>query len=70
MIGAILAGMTVSHAGSQVPSLAGLQTALLVAAAVAGLAAVLALLIPIARPVEPAAVEEAALADLRPRTAP
>lgn len=70
VIGAILAGMTVSHAGSQVPSLAGLQTALLVAAAVAGLAAVLALLIPIARPVEPAAVEEAALADLRPRTAP
>ena len=71
VIGAILAGMTVSHAGSQVPSLAGLQTALLVAAAVAGLAAVLALLIPIPRPVEPVAVEEAAaLADVRFRTAP
>jgi DNA-binding MarR family transcriptional regulator len=48
VIGAILAGMAVSHAGSEVPTMAGFRTALVVAACVAALAAVLALLIPLA----------------------
>ena len=46
VIGAILAGTTVSFAGTEVPSMAGFRTAMVVAAVVAGLAAVLALLIP------------------------
>ncbi|BBY31066.1 MFS transporter [Mycolicibacterium sediminis] len=49
VIGAILAGMTVSLAGRDVPSMAGFRTALVVAAVVAALAAVLALLIPVTR---------------------
>jgi DNA-binding MarR family transcriptional regulator len=48
VIGAVLAGMTVSFAGSQLPSMAGFRTAMVVAAAVAALAAVLTLLIPVA----------------------
>jgi MFS family permease len=50
VIGAILAGMAVSHAGSELPTMAGFRTALLVAACVAALAAVLALLIPVVKP--------------------
>jgi DNA-binding MarR family transcriptional regulator len=50
VIGAILAGMAVSHAGGEIPTMAGFRTALLVAACVAALAAVLALLIPVVRP--------------------
>ncbi|MDT5073761.1 MAG: hypothetical protein QOH82_3081 [Mycobacterium sp.] len=48
VIGAVLAGMTVSFAGSELPSMAGFRTAMVVAAAVAALAAVLTLLIPVA----------------------
>ncbi|MEU0496170.1 MFS transporter [Mycobacterium sp. NPDC006124] len=48
VIGAILAGMTVSFAGRAVPSMVGFQTAMAVAAVVAALAAGLALLIPVA----------------------
>ena len=48
VIGAILAGITVSFAGAELPSMAGFRTAMVVAAAVAALAAVLALLIPVA----------------------
>ena len=50
VIGAILAGMAVSHAGSEIPTMAGFRTALVVAACVAALAAVLALLIPMVPP--------------------
>ncbi|HET7742268.1 MAG TPA: MFS transporter, partial [Mycobacterium sp.] len=50
VIGAILAGMVVSHAGTQVPTMAGFRTALVVAACVAALAAVLALWIPVVQP--------------------
>jgi MFS family permease len=57
VIGAILAGMTVSFAGSALPSMAGFRTAMVVAAVVAALAAVLALLIPVAS-VEASAVDE------------
>lgn len=46
VIGAVLAGMTVSVAGHDVPSLRAFQVALLIAAAAAVLAATLALLIP------------------------
>ncbi|MBJ7338390.1 MFS transporter [Mycolicibacterium sp.] len=48
VIGAVLAGMTVSFAGAELPSMAGFRTAMVVAAAVAALAAILALLIPVA----------------------
>jgi MFS family permease len=46
VVGAILAGLTTSFAGHEVPTLAGLRVALLVAAGAAGLAVVLTLLIP------------------------
>jgi MFS family permease len=46
VIGAILAGLTMSFSGHEVPTLAGLRMALMVAAGAAGLAALLALLIP------------------------
>ena len=46
VIGAILAGMTMSFAGHDIPTLTGLRVALLVAAGAAALGAVLALLIP------------------------
>ncbi|MHA3020208.1 MFS transporter [Mycobacterium sp. BMJ-28] len=49
VLGAILAGLTVSAAGHEVPTAAAFRVALLVTAGVAGLAAVLALLIPVAR---------------------
>ena len=55
VIGAILAGMAMSHAGNEIPTMAGFRTALLVAACVAALAAVLALMIPV---VKPAGVED------------
>jgi MFS family permease len=55
VIGAILAGMTMSFAGHDIPTLAGLRVALLVAAGAAALAAVLAMLIPVAKG-EPAEV--------------
>jgi DNA-binding MarR family transcriptional regulator len=55
VIGAILAGMAVSHAGTELPTMAGFRTALVVAACVAALAAVLALMIPV---VKPAGVED------------
>lgn len=47
-IGAVLASMTITYAGHAMPSLAGLRTALLIAAAVAGVAAVVAMTIPTA----------------------
>lgn len=59
-IGALLAGMTVSFAGSQLPSMAGFQTAMAVAAVVAGAAAALALLIPVVAAGDVTAVEELA----------
>lgn len=65
VIGAILAGMTVSYAGRDVPSMAGFRTALVVAAAIAALAAVLALLIPVTR-----ADAEAAESSDEPRREP
>ena len=46
VMGAVLAGMTVTFAGHEVPSLRAFHTALLIAAGAAVLAAVLALLIP------------------------
>ena len=46
VIGAILAGMTMSFAGRDIPTLTGLRVALLVAAGAAGLAALLTMLIP------------------------
>lgn len=57
VIGAILAGMTVSFAGAEVPTMAGFRMALVVAACVAGLAALLALLIPVVPP--PGVAEQA-----------
>jgi MFS family permease len=62
VIGAILAGMTVSFAGSELPAMTGLRTAMVVAAAVAALAAILALLIPVAQ-TDVTAVEEPAEAE-------
>ncbi len=59
VIGAILAGMTVSFAGSELPSLTGFRSAMVVASAVAALAAVLALFIPVVR-VEEAPVDSPA----------
>ena len=50
VVGAILAGMTMSFAGHDVPTLAGLRVAMLVAAGAAALAAILALLIPVVDP--------------------
>ena len=47
VMAAVLAGMTVTFAGRAVPSLAGFQAALLIAAAAAAVAAVLTLLIPV-----------------------
>ncbi len=46
VIGAVLASMTITYAGHTMPSLAGLRTALLIAAGVAGLAALVAMTIP------------------------
>ncbi len=46
VIGAVLAGLTMSMGGQDVPTLEAFRVALLIAAAVAGLSAVLALLIP------------------------
>ncbi|MDT5079396.1 MAG: hypothetical protein QOJ80_4033 [Mycobacterium sp.] len=57
VVGAILAGMTVSFAGRDIPSLAGLRLALLVAAGAAGLAALLTLLIPKATAVDASLTE-------------
>jgi MFS family permease len=55
VVGAILAGMTATFAGHEVPTLTGLRVALLVAAGAAGLAVVLTLLIPqVSRTEEPA----------------
>ncbi|BBZ32469.1 MFS transporter [Mycolicibacterium confluentis] len=56
VIGAVLAGMTVTVAGHEAPTLAGIQVALLIAAGAAVVAAGLTLLIPTDRPaaVEPA----------------
>jgi MFS family permease len=48
VIGAVLAGTTVSFGGAELPSMAAFRTAMVVAAAVAALAAVLALFIPVA----------------------
>ncbi|GAY17918.1 MFS transporter [Mycobacterium sp. shizuoka-1] len=48
VIGVVLASMTISYGGHTVPSLQGLQTALLIAAGVAALAAVVSLTIPTA----------------------
>jgi MFS family permease len=53
-IGAVVAGMTMSFAGHEIPTLTGLRVAMLVAAGAAIFAAVLALLIPVP---DPAAVE-------------
>ncbi|MCP9273166.1 MFS transporter [Mycolicibacterium arenosum] len=47
VIGAILAGMTMPLGGHEVPTLTGLRVAMVVAAVAAGLAAVLAMLIPV-----------------------
>lgn len=63
VIGALLAGMTVSFAGSRLPSMAGFQTAMLVAAVVAAAAAALALLIPVVAADDVTAVEELAEAE-------
>ncbi len=49
VLGAILAAMTMTAGGHEVPTLDGFRTALIVAAAVSGLSAVLTLLIPVAR---------------------
>jgi DNA-binding MarR family transcriptional regulator len=57
VVGAILAGMTVSFAGRDIPSLAGLRLALVVAAGAAGLAALLTLLIPKATAVDASLTE-------------
>ncbi|WP_264022183.1 MFS transporter [Mycolicibacterium canariasense] len=48
VIGAVLAGLTMSTGGQDVPTLEAFRVALLIAAGVAGLSAVLALLIPVA----------------------
>jgi MFS family permease len=48
VMGAILAGLTMSVAGAEFPTLGAFRVALLVAAGAAGVAAVLALLIPVA----------------------
>lgn len=50
VLGAVMAGLTMSVGGHDVPSLEAFRTALLIAAGVAALAAVLALLIPVERP--------------------
>lgn len=62
VVGAILAGMTMSVGGHDVPTLTGLRVAMLIAAVAAGLAAVLAMLIPTAKVVE----EREPAADLLP----
>jgi uncharacterized membrane protein len=46
VIGAVLAGMSVTYAGHEVPTLRAFQVALLIAAAAATVAGLLALLIP------------------------
>jgi MFS family permease len=48
VIGAVLAGLTMSMGGQEVPTLEAFRVALLIAAGVAGASAVLALLIPVA----------------------
>jgi MFS family permease len=57
VIGAILAGMTVSFAGAELPSMVGFRTAMAVAAAVAALAAILTLLIPVPPTIEGSVAE-------------
>lgn len=52
VIGAILAAMTTTYGGAEVPSLTGVRVAMVVAAAAAGLAAVVAMFIPTARVVD------------------
>ncbi|WP_307787591.1 MFS transporter [Mycolicibacterium sp. S2-37] len=71
VMGAVLAGMTTSFAGRAVPSLAGLHTALIIAACAAALAGLIALAIPkpTADPAAPAPIPAApqrngAVADL------
>jgi MFS family permease len=59
VIGAILAGMTMSFAGHDVPTLAGLRVALLAAGSAAGFGALMALLIPSPVTDPPALVVEA-----------
>jgi MFS family permease len=54
-IGAVVAGMTMSFAGHEIPTLTGLRVAMLVAAGAAVFAAILALLIPAP---DPAAMAE------------
>ncbi|CAJ1499402.1 MFS transporter [[Mycobacterium] burgundiense] len=74
VIGAVLAGMTMSYAGHEVPSLAGIRTALIIAAGAAGVAALLALLIPRPVPAPSDRAEEPApelpVVAVRGRTAP
>jgi MFS family permease len=60
VIGAILAGMTMSFAGHDVPTLTGLRVALLVASGAAGFGALMALLIP-TTVIDSSAVEPGAL---------
>ncbi|MCV7359749.1 MFS transporter [Mycolicibacterium fluoranthenivorans] len=52
VIGAVLAGLTISAGGRAVPTLEAFRAALWIAAGVAALAGMLALLIPLARPAE------------------
>jgi hypothetical protein len=66
VIGAILAGMTTSFGGHDIPTLAGLRVALLVAAGAAALAAVLAMLIPVAKPETVEVADEAEPVDDEP----
>lgn len=56
VLSAVLAGMTVTFAGHALPSLAGFRTALFIAAGAAAVGALIAMLIPAARPAEPAPV--------------
>ncbi|WP_256371162.1 MFS transporter [Mycobacterium sp. PS03-16] len=66
VIGAVLAGMTVSVGGHDYPSLGAVRVALVIAAAVAALAALLALAIPTSRRPDAAAPELAATARSAP----
>ncbi|ODQ89737.1 MFS transporter [Mycolicibacterium flavescens] len=66
VIGAVLAGMTITVAGHEVPSLAGLQAALIIAASAAALAALIALAIPKPAPGEDGAQRKLATARSAP----
>jgi MFS family permease len=74
VVGAILAGLTMSVAGAEFPTLEAFHVALLVAAGAAGVAAVLALLIPVARalpmPVASDEVRDFVAELVQPDTAP